>query len=72
MLITVAAQEPGVPYRIAHVGQPGRRDRGVFRRVYGAAEVEALKITPADEVVYEDGDDTFKEILVGSAFHGRP
>ena len=61
--ITVAAQEPGASYRIAHVGEVGRRDRGVFRRAYSMADVEAMRITFEDEVVFEDGDETFKEIL---------
>jgi hypothetical protein len=61
--ITVAAQEPGASYRIAHVGEVGRRDRGVFRRAYSMADVEAMKTTRHDEIVFEDGDETIKEIL---------
>jgi hypothetical protein len=61
--ITVAAQQPGVSYRVVHVGEVGRRDAGVFRRAYSGAEVEALRTRPEDEVVYEDGDTTFKEVL---------
>ena len=61
--ITVAAQEPGASYRIAHIAEVGRRDRAVFRRAYSMADVEAMKTAPEDEVVFEDGDETFKEIL---------
>ena len=61
--ITVAAQEPGASYRIAHVGEVGRRDRGVFRRAYSMADVQAMKTAPEDEVVFEDGDETFKDLL---------
>jgi hypothetical protein len=61
--ITVAAQQPGVSYRVVHVGQVGRRDIGVFRRAYSSAEVESLRTGPDDDVVYEDGDTTFKEVL---------
>lgn len=61
--ITVAAQEPGASYRIVRVGEAGRRDRGVFRRAYSMAEVEAMRSTPEDEILFEDGDETFKEIL---------
>jgi hypothetical protein len=59
----VSAQQPGVSYRVVHVGEVGRRDAAVFRRVYSSAEVEALRIGPDDEVVYEDSDTTFKEVL---------
>jgi hypothetical protein len=64
--ITVAAQEPGVPYRVVHIGEVGRRDAGVFRRAYGRADVEAMKIGPDDEVVYEDGDAAFKDVVAGA------
>lgn len=61
--VTVEEQEPGESFRIVHIAEPGRRDRGVFRRAYSAADVEAMKIGPGDEVVYEDGDRTFKDLL---------
>ncbi len=61
--ITVDAQEPGVSYRIVRVGEAGRRDCGVFRRAYSTADVEAMKIGPEDEVVYEDDDRASKELL---------
>ena len=52
-------------YRVVHVGEVGRRDAGVFRRVYSSAEVEALRTRPDDDVVYEDGDTTFTEVWRG-------
>jgi hypothetical protein len=61
--ITVAAQQPGVSYRVVDVGEVGRRDARVFRRAYSSAEVEALRTGPDDDVVYEDGDTTFKEVV---------
>ena len=61
--ITVAVQEPGASYRIVHVGEAGRRDRGVFRRAYSRADVEAMRSTPEDEIVFEDDDETFKELV---------
>jgi hypothetical protein len=63
--ITVAAQEPGARYRLVHIGEAGRRDAGVFRRAYSSAEVEAMKTGPDDEVVYEDGDPAFRDVVAG-------
>lgn len=63
----MAAQQPGASYRIAHVGEAGRRDRGVFRRAYNRADIEAMRCTPEDEILFEDGDESFKEILANPA-----